>query len=362
MKHIKHWISEYNRFSKSDRHAVIILAGLILLTVVATLIIPLFIPDSEFDYSAYSEKVLQLNNPNATGTAETTLFRFNPNTVSVQQLDSLDLPANVKRNIINYRNAGGVFKTPRDFRKIYGMNDSIFDAVSGFLDVTVSQPASELVITPVNQVKEGFFDPNQAELNELLEFGLNQFQAKNLVAYRNKGGIFANPEDILKIYGIDSVLYGLIKNNIRIENTETLNPPPVTSHIYIEINEADSSDLVELNGIGPSFASRIIKYRDRLGGYYAPSQLLEVYNFPIETYAKIEGYIYTDSLKIKKIRINFADFKELIKHPYFSKQNIDLMLKFREKHGPFNSLAEVQTSGIFNENEFKKVKPYLTCR
>jgi DNA uptake protein ComE-like DNA-binding protein len=138
--------------------------------------------------------------------------------------------------------------------------------------------------------------------------------------------------------------------------------PTVTEPIYIELNEADSADLVELNGIGPSFASRIVKYRDRLGGFYSPSQVLEVYNFPIETYSKIEGNVFADTLKIRKIRVNFADFKELIRHPYFSKQKVELILKFREKHGPFANLAEVKASGIFNEEEFKKVIPYLTCR
>lgn len=362
MKHFNHWIREYNRFSKSDRHAVIILAILILLTVSAILMVPMIIPESEFDYSSYSEQALQLNNQYATGTAKKILFRFNPNTISVEELDSLDLPKSVKRNIVSYRNAGGVFKTPRDFEKIYGMNDSIYQAVSGFLDFTYAKSPDEPTTSAVSKAKEGYFDPNQVEFDELLEFGLTQFQAKNVLAYRYKGGIFKVPDEILKIYGIDSALYESIKNNIRIELSSTNITMPVATHIYIELNEADSSDLVELNGIGPSFANRIIKYRESLGGYYAPSQVLEVYNFPIETYAKIESHIYADSLKIRKIRINFVDFKELIRHPYFSKRNVDLILKFREKHGPFLNLADVKTAGVFNETEFKKVLPYLTCR
>ena len=364
MKHFNHWIREYNRFSKSDRHSVIFLAGLILLTFVATIIVPWFIPESEFDYLNYQEKVVLLNNQNAPKTQGNTLFRFNPNTISAEELDSLNLPANVKRNIINYRKAGGVFKTTQDFRKIYGMNDSIFAVISEYVVTNKSKPEEETETAAVknNKVKEGFFDPNQAEISDLMEFGFNQFQAKNVVAYRSKGGIFKVSEDIMKIYGIDSVLYQSIKSNINIENSAKNMAMSIEEPLYIELNEADSADLVELNGIGPSFASRIVKYRDRLGGFSSPSQVLEVYNFPIETYSKIEGNIHVDTLKIKKIRINFAEFKEFIKHPYFSKPKVELILKYREKHGPFANMIDVKASGIFDETEFKKVMPYLTCR
>lgn len=364
MKHFNNWIREYNRFSKSDRHSVIILAGLILLTFIATLLVPWFISESEFDYSEYRDKILQLNIEDATGAQGNTLFRFNPNTISTEELDSLDLPPNVKRNIINYRKAGGVIKSPQDFRKIYGMNDSIFAVISEFVVTNNSNSEEKTEIGAVHKpnVEEGFFDPNQAEFSDLMEFGFNQFQAKNLVAYRSKGGIFKIPEDILKIYGVDSFLFQSIRSNIRIENSTENRTLPVAESVYIELNEADSADLVELNGIGPSFASRIIKYRDRLGGFSSPSQVLEVYNFQVETYLKIEGNIHVDTLKIKKIRINFAEFKEFIKHPYFSKQKVELILKYREKNGPFENEADVKSSGIFDETEFKKVMPYLTCR
>ncbi|MGE0018214.1 MAG: helix-hairpin-helix domain-containing protein [Draconibacterium sp.] len=364
MKHFNNLIREYNRFSKSDRHSVIILAGLILFTFIATLLVPWFIPESEFDYSEYRDKVIQLNGQDADGTQGKALFRFNPNTISAGELDSLDLPENIKRNVINYRKAGGIFKKTQDFRKIYGMNDSIFAVISEYVVTNNSNSEERTEVGAVHEpkVKEDFFDPNNTEFSDLMEFGFNQFQAKNLVAYRSKGGIFKAPEDILKIYGIDSSFYLSIKSNIRIENSAENRTFPITGSLYIELNEADSAELVELNGIGPSFASRIIKYRNRLGGFFNPSQLLEVYNFPIETYAKIEGNIYVDTLKIQKIRINFADFKEFIKHPYFSKQKVELILKYREKNGSFENEDEIRASGIFDETEFKKTISYLTCR
>src|SRR5665647_1059817 len=45
----------------------------------------------------------------------------------------------------------------------------------------------------------------------------------------------------------------------------------------LDLNSADSLHLLEIPGIGPVFASRIIRYRTLLGGYYAVDQLREVY-------------------------------------------------------------------------------------
>src|SRR5437660_80245 len=40
-----------------------------------------------------------------------------------------------------------------------------------------------------------------------------------------------------------------------------------TAGTVIELNTADSAKLTELKGIGPSFARRIVNYRNRLGGF-----------------------------------------------------------------------------------------------
>lgn len=366
MKYLKKFINEYTRFSKSDRHAIIILATLIVLTITATILIPLFVAKPQFDYSEYTEEISQLKRSDINQGNGNKLFLFNPNTISSEELDSLQLPINVKRNIISYRKAGGVFKSNRDVRRIYGMNDSIFGVISAYILIASPKDSIENLNSDERNeqiVSEGFFDPNISDYNQLTGFGFSQYQAKNLIAYRNKGGVFKLPADILKIYGIDSALFLKVKSKIRIETSVmTASSPPQEPLLFIELNEADSTDLLELSGVGPSFAGRILKYRERLGGFYHPSQILEVYNFSEETYAKIEGSIFVDTLKIKKIRINFADFKDIIKHPYFKKEKVNMILKHREKNGPFKDMNEILNSGIFDKIEFEKVEPYLTCR
>jgi DNA uptake protein ComE-like DNA-binding protein len=145
-----------------------------------------------------------------------------------------------------------------------------------------------------------------------------------------------------------------------VEETAKFGSNPVLVHI--ELNSADSTDLVQLSGIGPTYANRIIKYRNLLGGFYSTSQILEVYNFPVETFQKIENSISADTLLIKKIRVNFADFAELIRHPYFNKKQVEAVLNFRNRNGSFQNILQLKSNGLIDSETFLKVRPYLTCR
>ena len=71
------------------------------------------------------------------------LFNFDPNTISELGLDSLNLPDFVKGNIINYRKANGRFKEVADLRKIYGMNDSIFNVVEKYIIISMPEKKAE---------------------------------------------------------------------------------------------------------------------------------------------------------------------------------------------------------------------------
>lgn len=76
--------------------------------------------------------------------------------------------------------------------------------------------------------------------------------------------------------------------------------------VRIELNGADSATLVGVRGIGPLTAGRIVRYRERLGGFVRVEQLLEVRGMLEKNYQQILPQIWVDSSKIQKIDINFA--------------------------------------------------------
>ncbi|MBR0122858.1 MAG: helix-hairpin-helix domain-containing protein [Bacteroidales bacterium] len=104
----------------------------------------------------------------------------------------------------------------------------------------------------------------------------------------------------------------------------------------INLNIADSTTLMTLRGIGTVYASRIIKYRNLLGGYYDKSQILEVYGITKETYSLFCDDIAASADDIVKIPVNTASFKEILRHPYFDYDMVVKIVREREVT-PFTS-------------------------
>ena len=86
--------------------------------------------------------------------------------------------------------------------------------------------------------------------------------------------------------------------------------------LRVELNTADTLLLTELRGIGPAFARRIVSYRQRLGGFYRPEQLLEVYGFTDELYGKIAPNVWADASLIVPLAVNELGIAQLKRHPY----------------------------------------------
>ena len=277
----KQFVNQFNKYSRSDRNAILILSGLVLIVVTANVILKNIESKPKFDSSEYEKMADDLEAALQSDVVTQTLFNFNPNTIPESRLDSLLLPPKIKQNLIAYRKAGGKFYSANSFRKLYGMNDSVFNAIEQFIIIEKKKPKSESPKFIPKKKKPGHFDPNKASIAELKEFRFNNYQANNLINYRNKGGVFKSANDLLKIYGIDSVFFKTLENHIQIEaQIELPNPEKVIEVYKIELNEVDSAGLVKLSGIGSVYAARILKYRELLGGYYLKKQLLEVYNMP----------------------------------------------------------------------------------
>ena len=136
---------------------------------------------------------------------------------------------------------------------------------------------------------------------------------------------------------VDSVREPIILQNVR--GQEQLKTS-YTQRKLLNLNSCDSASLEALPGIGPVLSARIIKYRNLLGGYVSADQLKEVYGLPEETFDMISSRVFTDSLSVRKIRINEADYKELIRHPYFQESEVSAILKYRELKG------KITASGI----------------
>jgi DNA uptake protein ComE-like DNA-binding protein len=158
------------------------------------------------------------------------------------------------------------------------------------------------------------------------------------------------------------------QNNALVADTAIQQKPHVSKSIKtdqpVELNTADTTLLKQLRGIGSGYAKMIVNYRTKLGGFYSKEQLLEVYRFPAETYAKIEHQLWVDTTYIQKLPINQLSIDQLKRHPYIryfqAKSLYDNRLNKPEQR--YNALDDLVEDRDVTPQFIAKIAPYLSFK
>lgn len=219
------------------------------------------------------------------------------------------------------------------------------------------------------------FDPNTADSVTFLRLGLKPWQAHNALQYRRHGGRWRKPEAFLKLYGLSAqqgselLPYIRIQKNAeealweeqrrRRDSLRATYPQKYAPGTTIPLNTADTTALKRIPGIGSYYAGKIVRYRERLGGFVSRQQLREIEGLPdgIEAWFSIE-----DAPSPVKLRINRADFKTLVRHPYLSYEQVKVILDYIRLRGPLKSLDELRLSKEFTGKDFERLRPYVDFR
>ena len=217
------------------------------------------------------------------------------------------------------------------------------------------------------------FDPNGLSESNWLKLGLSQKQIQVIRNYEFKGGKFFRKEDLKKIYSISEKQYSMLEPFIKIGNTDVLSDKKTVKTKYkstgisehtlrpiIEINAADSLELERIRGIGPAFASRIIRFRKRIGGFYRKEQLLEIYGMDSLKYDQLKDQIQVNSGLITKLNINTFTFDEIRHHPYLNYKQMNAIIQYRTQHGSYKSIDDLRKIAILNEEIIRKIEPYFS--
>ena len=155
---------------------------------------------------------------------------------------------------------------------------------------------------PRRQVESFRFNPNTASVEELQRLGFSLKQAQSIDNYRNKGGRFRRKSDFAKSFVVSDSIYRRLEPYIDIPK--------------LDINLADSAAFDTLPGIGGWFARQMIEYRERLGGYSYPEQLMEIRNFDREKFDKLSDLIFISPQTAVPYPLWTLPEDELKRHPY----------------------------------------------
>lgn len=300
---------------------------------------------------------------------------FDPNDDTLEQLVAAGVPAHLAKTMINYREKVRPFQSVGDLKKLYTMSPEWYDKLAPYAIIKDEKTKPSQKSTPKFAVdlaeKEDRiimvfnFDPNSISFDSLLLLGCSEKNATTILNFRSHGGQFHQPSDLLKIYGLSKRWYGEVEQLIDIPEQVKESPKPnavsfnTESKIpEIDINKADAMEWQVLRGIGPKLSARIVKFRERLGGFVQIDQVGETFGLPDSTFQSIKPYL-VKLTEIQKIQINVIDEASLKQHPYVHWKAARAIIKFRENHGPFQSRSDFMQIRILSEEEHRKLAPYL---
>lgn len=209
------------------------------------------------------------------------------------------------------------------------------------------------------------FDPNTISVEEAVKLGFSKKTAQTLEKYRSKGGKFKSKEDLKKLYGVSEKLYAKIESYILIE--VKAKPEFVKSNTkyekasqkQIDINTADSLELLSLPMVGPATVKKILKFRNSLGGFYSIEQLRELYGMKDSVFTIIQPRLIISLGAVKKLNVNTLTYEEMKKHPYINHIVASTIVAYRQKHGAYKSINDLKNVGTINDELLGKLSNYV---
>lgn len=218
------------------------------------------------------------------------------------------------------------------------------------------------------------FDPNTADSTLLLSLGLQPWQVRSIYRYRAKGGIYRQPSDFARLYGLTVKQYKELLPYIHISDEykpaaevygrtdavrsgrDTLrNPVKLQPGQYVTLDDADTASLRKVPGIGRYYASRIVRYRNDLGGYVSVAQLSEIEVIPEAALS----YFRVTGGAVRKLNLNRLTLNELKHHPYINFYQARRIIDYRRLKGPLHSIDDLRLLKDFSQRDIERLRPYV---
>lgn len=197
--------------------------------------------------------------------------------------------------------------------------------------------------TVQRKVESFRFNPNTVSVEELCRLGFSQKQAQSIDNYRAKGGRFRRKEDFRKSYVVSDSIFRRLEPYIDIP--------------LVDLNLADSVAFDALPGIGGWFASKMVEYRDELGGYSYKEQLMDIYRFDQEKFDALEDLITVSAAHVTPFPLWLLPADSLCRHPYIDNYETARSIVLFRDNNPQESwtVDALEKAGVISSDVARKL-------
>jgi len=290
---MRKWLNIYFNFSKREYNGLLVMLALIGLIRAVPVVYNFFVKE-EWDVRAENQAIHQLvlmkkKAAVKNGTAlpeEQKLFHFDPNLIGADEWQLLGLSAKQAAVIVRYREKGGRYFKKEDLQKMYVISPEMYERLMPYIAIKEtrqkdSRPYPEYS-HPAKQ-KPALILLNTADTLQLMEIkGIGPAFARRIFNYRKRLGGFYKKEQLLEVYGLDSVKYTEIKDQLVLDNQAL---------IRINLNTALFDDLKNHPYLKYKQANAIIQFRKQHGNYSNIADLKKVAILSAETIERLAPYI-----------------------------------------------------------------------
>ena len=219
-------------------------------------------------------------------------------------------------------------------------------------------------------IKMYLFNPNFITDYKGYTLGLSVKEIDRLHAFRKLNRYVNSKEEFQNVTKVNDSLLKIISPYFKFPDWVTIDKKQTTIIAYKkpnksislkDINLVTAKDLKAINGIGDKLSTRILKFRDRLGGFLVNEQLYDVYGLePLVVERILMKFNVVNPPEITKINLNSADAQEIAVLVYISYAVADKIISYREEKGVINSFDELTKVEDFPIEKLDRIALYLS--
>ena len=294
MNRLTAWVRAFFSLSRRETRGFLILLPLMALSVFITPAYHWWKSGQPRDFTKENQELDSLlthwrwKEKSDTVRIEKTLFEFNPNKASKDELIALGFSVSLANRIDNYRAKNGKFIIKSDLKKIYGMDSTLYIELYAYIDLPKEKPVilrdkktlPEKTASVINEK----FNLNLADTTQLIRiYGIGSKLSQRIIKYRNSLGGFISMNQLKEVYGLDSAVVKELNKKVFIDYEfqparlaiNTVSEKELGAHPYIKYN----------------LAKAITTYRFQHGNFSSIEDLKKIALVDESFFTKIKPYL-----------------------------------------------------------------------